>query len=160
MLALVEGLQPQVLSLKAVLEYYGIIATEKAIGLRAGTTREHGTSPEHLLVAARSYGLEGSWKRTCSVSDLQEWYERGVPVIVNWFSVEEGHYSVVVGVDKTSVTLMDPEIGATRTFTRADFKRVWFDFTGSFIRKNSDMHVRCILPLFIKNIRPIVGRKG
>ena len=48
-------------------------------------------------------------------------------MIVDWFSENDGHYSVVTRATRSEVTLMDPERGY-RTLPRSVFERVWFDF--------------------------------
>lgn len=130
-----------------VLGYYGTNATEEEIGRRAKTTVSHGTSPDNLLRAARAYGFDGRWKGNGTIADLRGWFDAGVPVIVNWFSTNEGHYSVVVGVDDARVVLADPETGNRRSLDHETFMRVWFDFPFPWIEKPSQLRIRFFLPL-------------
>jgi len=130
-----------------VLAHYAIHASEAEIRMHAQTTLEYGTAPEHLASAAERYGLVGEWERNATIEGLRGALENRIPVIVNWFSTDEGHYSVVVGVDETSVTLLDPEIGAHRTFDHETFMRAWFDFPFPWIQTSSDLRIRWMLPL-------------
>lgn len=63
-----------------------------------------------------------------SLDQLKQLVEQGVPVIVDWFSVDDGHYAVVVGIDDEGVRLMDPELGKDRVIDAESFQRRWFDF--------------------------------
>ena len=75
--------------------------------------------------------------------DIWQWLDRGVPVIVDWFTrgrmdsldsvVADGHSSVVAGLDGDFIYLQDPEIGTIRKLERKSFLTVWFDFTGKYI---------------------------
>ncbi len=64
------------------------------------------------------------------------------------FSGNDGHYSVVVGINKTHIFLQDPEIGKIRSMKIKDFMRVWFDFTGDYLKSQHDLRVRPLLVLF------------
>lgn len=85
--------------------------------------------------------------------------QKSVPVIVNWFTrgradyesseVADGHYSVVVGLDDTHIYIQDPEIGDMRKIERDDFLRVWFDFTGEYI-KSDELIIRQIIAIYRK----------
>lgn len=131
-------------SLKIVLDYYGVQRNEREIAERCGRDKNLGINDMAIKRAARFYGLDVEIKNKASFADIQRWLNKGVPVIVNWFTrgrsdyndseVSDGHYSVVMGLDSKNIYLQDPEIGAMRTIRKNDFLRVWFDFTGRYIR--------------------------
>lgn len=142
-------------SLKMVLAYYGVEKDEEEIALQCGRDPDLDTDDEGIKKAAESYGFKVEIQNEASFEDVQGWLDKKVPVIVNWFSrgradysdseVADGHYSVVVGLDKENIYLQDPEIGELRIFTRDDFMRVWFDFTGEYIDSWEDMIVRQLI---------------
>lgn len=134
-------------SLQMILDFYGREESEYSIARRAKTTMEKGTSPSNLASAAKHFGLVGNWMSYGTVRDLKKYVDAGVPVIVNWFSVNEGHYSVVVGVDDNKIVIADPETATKRKFSHDDFTRIWFDFTGDHIEKPSNIRIRSYLPL-------------
>lgn len=115
-------------SLKAVLAYYGVHKTEAELARLAGANPEDGTKPLGLARAARALGFQAEVQDNSSLDDVKKWLSEGVPVIVDWWSTDEGHYSVVTAVQDGSVYMKDPELGTERTLTMADFERVWFDF--------------------------------
>jgi ABC-type bacteriocin/lantibiotic exporter with double-glycine peptidase domain len=96
--------------------YYGLEASERKLAKAAGTTRESGTTIEGLAAAADSLGLVAASKEGSSYPDIRRWLAKGVPVIVNWFSVNTGHYSVAVLADAKHIHLNDPETGTARRF--------------------------------------------
>ncbi len=147
-------------SLKIVLGYYGVQKSEREIAERCGRDAQLGTNDISIKRAAKSYGFNVEIKNNASFTDIQKWLNKEVPVIVNWFTrgradynnseVPDGHYSVVVGLDKENIYLQDPEIGATRTIKRDDFLRVWFDFKGDHITSWKDMIIRQLIAVFPK----------
>jgi predicted double-glycine peptidase len=48
-------------------------------------------------------------------------------------------------LDKNYIYLQDPEIAGIRKIKRADFKRVWFDFEGYFMRTKNDLILRRLI---------------
>lgn len=131
-------------SLKIVLEYYGVEKTEQELAKLCGVRNDLGTNEQGLKVAAEQLGFTVEIKNECTFEDIEQWLNRNVPVIVNWFTrgrtdytdsdVADGHYSVVAGLDGDFIYLQDPEIGSMRKLGREDFMTVWFDFTGEYIK--------------------------
>jgi ABC-type bacteriocin/lantibiotic exporter with double-glycine peptidase domain len=118
-----------------VAAYFGKSVSELTLGRLAGTTKKHGTPPGGLVRAAESIGFETRLLEEASLADLQRQLKRKVPVIVNWFSTDEGHYSVAVGLDEKDIFLQDPDIGRRRKMSREKFVRVWFDYSGECPKK-------------------------
>ena len=143
-------------SLKMVFDYYGIEKSEKEIAKLAGTTEDLGTDDQGIKKAAESLGFKVEIKNESLLEDIQTYLNKKIPVIVNWFTrgridyddsqVPDGHYSVVVGLDKEFIYLQDPEIGKLRKIERSDFMKVWFDFTGEYIKPN-ELIVRQVIAI-------------
>ena len=134
-------------SLRMVLAYFGVEVDEAIISNLAGTKPIVGTTPEKLLEAAHKLGLKGTWNIESSLQDIQEYIEQGTPVIVNWFYDDDGHYSVVIGINKKTIVLLNPDNGKKKTFDRQTFTRVWFDFSGECLQSPSDLRIRWMIPL-------------
>jgi len=144
-------------SLKIVFDYYGIEKSEEEIAKLAGTTEDLGTDEEGIKKAAESLGLKVEIKNESSFEDIQNYLNKKIPVIVNWFTrgridyddsqVPDGHYSVVVGLDDEFIYLQDPEIGKLRKIKKNDFMKVWFDFIGSYI-KPEELIIRQIIAIY------------
>lgn len=131
-------------SLKMVLDYYGLVKSEKELAELTGTRKDLGTTAEDIKKTAIELGFKSEIKNECEFSDIEYWLERDIPVIVDWFTrgrddypedsaSADGHYSVVCGLDDNYIFLQDPEIGEIRKIKRDIFRRVWFDFEGEFI---------------------------
>ncbi|PIR87970.1 MAG: hypothetical protein COU10_01665 [Candidatus Harrisonbacteria bacterium CG10_big_fil_rev_8_21_14_0_10_45_28] len=146
-------------SLKMILEYLGESCTEKKIAKLCNRSFELGTKDADLVRVAKSYGFKAAIKNNANFTDIKQWLNKDIPVIVNWFTrgrpdygdseVPDGHYSVVVGIDEKYIYLQDPEIGKLRKIKRNDFLRVWFDFTGRYIKANQ-LIVRQIIAVYKK----------
>lgn len=138
-------------SLKMVMNYYGVSVSETEIAKIAGAKREKGTSIKGLIRAAKYFGFQTFLKKNSSLDDLRYFIKRKIPVIVDWFFEDEGHYSVVVDIDKKNVVLMDPTLRKIliyirrRKFSTEKFFGVWFDFPGDFIREPEDLILRLML---------------
>lgn len=141
--------------LKMVLEYYGIHETERRLAALAGTTRNLGTDLTGLKKALKKFGLRMVVRDNAGFDDLQKYLDRKIPVIVDWFTrgrkdysdseIADGHYSIVVGLDKKFIYLQDPEIGKLRKIDKYDFLRVWFDYTGEYPRSKREFYIRRLI---------------
>lgn len=146
-------------SLKIVFDYYGVEKSEQEIARLAGTTQDLGTDDEGIKKAAENLGFKVEIKNEASFEDIQDWLDKKVPVIVNWFTrgridyseedVPDGHYSIVVGLDDEFIYLQDPEIGKLRRITRDNFMKVWFDFKGETI-KPDELIIRQLIAIYQK----------
>lgn len=144
-------------SLKMVLQYYGIEASESEIAMRCDHNTKLGVTSAAIQAAAESFGLNVTIAREASFEDISSWLTKQVPVIVDWFSagrkeydqpLPDGHYSVVVGIDEENIYLQDPELGSLRTIAKADFLPIWFDFEGKYIRSWNDLIIRELIAIY------------
>ena len=126
-------------------DYFGVKKSQKEWGKECGTTRKDGTSAKRMVAAAREAGFSAMVKDNASFSDIQKWLRKKIPVIVDWFSVDEGHYSVAVKLDRKYIWLADPETAKIRKMDRKIFFRVWFDFHGDALRTKDDVILRRII---------------
>lgn len=145
-------------SLKMVLDYYGVEKSEEELAKLTNKDDDLGISSQDIKKAAESFGFKVKIKDFATYEDIQEWLDKGVPVIVDWFfrgrydydedAVADGHNSVVVGLDKEYIYLQDPEVGRIRKINREDFYRVWFDFSSDHIEKWKDMVIRQMVVIY------------
>lgn len=115
-------------ALRAVAGFYGRDVSEAEIARLAGSTEKDGTKPEALIRAAKALGFQAALRDCASIQDIQSWLDHGIPVIVDWFSVDDGHYSVVKSIEDGMVYMMDPEPGRETEMPADSFERTWFDF--------------------------------
>lgn len=144
-------------SLKIVLDYYGIEKSEKELARLCQHDKNLGVDDEKIKKAAEDLGFKVKIKNNSSFKDIENWLDKKVPVIVNWFTrgrqdyseseVADGHYSVVAGIDEKYIYLQDPEIGKIRKLKRDDFMRVWFDFKGEYL-KPEELIIRQIIAIY------------
>ena len=132
-------------SLKMVMDYYGISVSEKAIAQAAGASRKEGASKEGLIKAARHFRFKVFSQEKSDLGDLRRFIKRGMPVIVDWFFEDDGHYSVAVDIDQKEITLIDPSLGGARKMSLERFTRLWFDFPRKSIKEPKDLVLRLMI---------------
>ena len=116
-------------ALKMVLGALGIQKSEAELAKLSNTTRKDGVEPEGLVDAAKKLGLKAFQKENSTIDELKIYVkDKKIPIIVDWFSTDDGHYSVAVNMDDTTITLADPELGKFRKMDLKKFEKVWFDF--------------------------------
>ena len=130
-------------SLKIVLGFLGVKITEKKLALISGCTQSCGIGAEGLVCAAQKLGFRARMKDFSDLEDIREWVNRKkIPVIVDWFAFEGGHYSVVSGIDKENIYLEDPSLGHRRALKLSTFMRLWFDFPSNYLRSKDELIIR------------------
>ena len=128
-----------VASIYIILKYYDIKVGYK--DLLESTKCKQTDGIEGLVVAKTltQFGLDGKYIDFCSSDYLRKMYEKGVPVMVGWFSPRltspGNHWSVVQSASNKTVRLMDPALGRTRIFPLADFQSLWFTINSSASRR-------------------------
>jgi uncharacterized protein len=132
-------------SLQAVFNYWGIDRREGVLMEELGTSEETGTPPESLVRVARAHGLDAELRTFLTISDLEAANRNKTPVIIAcqaWSDVspanlswekdwEDGHYMVVIGIDRENVYFEDPSLLGTRgVIPRGEFVSRWHDYEG------------------------------
>ena len=131
-------------SLLSVLYYWRAYDGEESNLYHAlETTPEQGTEPPKIVEVAKSYGLEAEMKENLTLTDLRKALEQGKTAILSiqaWRSEEnaskpwneiwdDGHYVVLVAMDKTHVFVMDPSTASAYAYVSLDeFLERWHDF--------------------------------
>ena len=128
--------------LRMVFAYYGIPIRESAIAIFAKSSREEGTSGENMVKAACHFNFRARMVENTSLSKVSGYLRKNIPVIVNWWSSDDGHYSVVVGLSKTHILLRDPERKALHRIKRHVFERCWFDFKAGGLASRARLILR------------------
>lgn len=115
-------------SLKMALSHFGITKSERALIKLTGAKAGLGCTPVDMVRAAKAVGLKARYIQTSSIEEMRQYLDDKHLLIVDWFSPSvSGHYSVVVDLDKTHITLADPEIGKLRKLTIKYFLNHWFE---------------------------------
>lgn len=118
-------------SLHIVLDFYGTNVSEDKLAKLSKTTIKDGTEAPRLLEAAKKIGFDGFYTDDCELSDIKKWIRKGFPVIVEWFSNDSSHFSVVYGIDDEKIYLQDPDKGKKKTIKLDVFSNIWFGFKKS-----------------------------
>lgn len=132
-------------SLKIVLEYFGIKKTEKELAKLSNANPHQGTKAKNIVKAAKKLGLKAFYKDFSSVKEIKKYIDKKIPVIVDWFSHDDGHYCPVAGIDKKFIYLQDPDLGKINKIDLITFQRVWFDFEEAKLNKKQDIFIRRLI---------------
>ncbi len=119
-------------SLKILLSHFGKQYTEDQLAKLGSSTLEKGTSQEGMVQAVKKIDGYVFVKENGTIDELKYFLEKEkLPVIINWFHEDEGHYSVVVSITDKNVILVDPMTNEPeRWLSRSIFPKIWFDFVG------------------------------
>lgn len=138
-------------SLKIALGYYGVDVSEAELGRLSGCTAESGVGTKGIVRAAKAFGFTATVIDHATMAMLKDYAgKRKLAVIVDWFSTDGGHYSVVAGVDARNIYLQDPELGHLRAMKIETFLGVWFDYPQDYPRTNKDFILRRMIVIATK----------
>jgi len=116
-------------SLKMVFKYLGKNFSRKRLIRLSKANEKTGTTHKNLLKTARKLGFKTKSRSNAKISDIMNYIEKSIPVIVNYYEIKEkiGHYSVISGYDKKNKILYldDPTHGRAYTFSFNRFLKTW-----------------------------------
>lgn len=119
-------------SIKAVMAYYGVAASEEALAKLVHCSRAIGTDFPPMQEGLKTLGWESRLRKNATLGDLIESLKNKIPplvVIQGWGNAEgwaNGHYVVVVGIDDERVVVMDPLFKEDfQTWPISDFLTRW-----------------------------------
>lgn len=153
-------------ALQAVLSYWGKELDEKELMELLHTTPETGTYPEDIVRTAKELGFEADVRENLTIEDLEKSTKKGIPVIVlgqAWRSRDEaknavaedwedGHYAVILAVDKDYVYFEDPFVRMGKGFVpRQTFEELWHNIGG---KTPADATKQMHLGIFIRGKKP------
>jgi hypothetical protein len=141
-------------SLKSVLAYLGKRLSARTLAVLASATTD-GIDHAGLVVAARRTGAHVFERVEGSVAELRWFLSQGLPAIAGWWSPDEddvdyderwspaerrgrdcGHFSVVCGIERNRILLMDPlwhirggrrRVIGRRWMAIRQFHKRWYD---------------------------------
>ena len=108
--------------------FYEIPRSPREIQRMTNTDPHHGTSNADLQAAAVEMGFDAATKAGSSIEDIRKILrEEEIPVIVNFIEPEhnEGHYTLVIGIDEGDIVFNDPWHGAGYKMTIKEFESRW-----------------------------------
>ena len=157
-------------ALQSVLSYWGKDIDEEELMELLGTTPQTGTYPEDIVRVARSLGFEAGVKEHLTIDEVENSTNRGVPVIIlgqAWRSQKDsgmfaadawadGHYTIVLAIDRDYVYLEDPFIRMGKGFIpRYAFEELWHNVMGGDLKNPKQIH----LGIFIRGKKPAKAQK-
>jgi ABC-type bacteriocin/lantibiotic exporter with double-glycine peptidase domain len=115
-----------------------------------------GLSKDELLTALNKFNLNAEYYNFVKQHKLAEYNSKGYPIIVSWHSITAhgAHYSIVVDIDNSTITLIDPNFKKHSIIDINTFYDNWF-----IIDVNSSKKTFKHNPLRVIDIRPIIVLK-
>ena len=137
-------------ALQAVLSYWGKDVDERELMGLLQTSSEVGTYPEGIVQGARALGFQAEARENLTLDEVQKFTAKGHPMIAlaqvwrshrdsarpvteDW---DDGHYIVVLAVDKDYVYFEDPFVRMSKGFVpRKTFEEHWHHAMGGVSEK-------------------------
>jgi uncharacterized protein len=138
-------------ALQAVLSYWGKEVKEEELMKLIHTTPEEGTYPDDIVRGAQALGFKAQAKDHLALDEVEKFTKGGRPMIALaqvWRSEkgspsevgkdwDDGHYIVVLAVDKDYVYFQDPYARMSKAFMpRQTFVEHWHQAMGGDQKKN------------------------
>jgi uncharacterized protein len=157
-------------ALQAVLRYWGKDVDEAELMELMHTNPEVGTYPEDIVRGTRLLGLDAELKQDLTLDEVERRTANGDPMIAlgqMWRSQKDGvssaadewdngHYIVVLGVDKDYVYFQDPYVRMSKAFVpRKSFEEHWHQAMGGDRINNPDL---IHLGIFVRGQKPAKRR--
>lgn len=131
--------------LAMVMGYFGKPISLNRVISASRATRARGLLPGGYRRGAKVFGFRCQVRDDADLADIRKALREGIPPIVNWFSVDEGHYSVVVALTASRITLIDPEREGLHRMSTKVFERIWFGVDPEPARTINDFHLRRLI---------------
>jgi len=137
-------------ALQAVMSYWGKNLDEEDLMTLLHTTPETGTYPDDIVRVALLLGFKAEVKENLTLEDIEQATAQGIPVIVlgqAWRSRQDsaasvaedwanGHYFIVLAIDKDYVYFEDPYVRMGKGFMpRETFEQHWHQVMGGDLEK-------------------------
>lgn len=123
-------------ALQMVFAFYGNRVSEQSLTERLHTKQAFGTQHRPMIEIANEEGFYVYVNNDSSLEEIAYLITSNIPVIIHFIepSGEEGHYSVVVDVTETHITMHDPWNGSGFKMTIPNFTERWHSQDGAHIR--------------------------
>ncbi|MFH1308204.1 MAG: C39 family peptidase [archaeon] len=114
-------------SLKIVLDYYDDKRYVRSLIKKTGCNLS-GTYHKGFRKALKRMGYDFYEKENAKITDIEEFIQKGIPIIVDYQAYHGGHFSVVIGYDKNRFLLSDPAYDKKYKWVKkSDFLKRWWE---------------------------------
>jgi predicted double-glycine peptidase len=112
-----------------IFQFYGKIFSEEKLIEKLNTRKETGTCHQAMIELAKDEGFYVYENNESSLDEIKSFINKKVPVIVHYTEPanDEGHYSVLIGIDKNKIILNDPWNGEKFKINIEEFEKRWKD---------------------------------
>lgn len=138
-------------SLQIVLKYYDKEYSQKKLKKLLNSSLLMGTGNEIMVEVAKNLGFKAEFKSNSSISEIKKLIFNKIPPIIGWITPKgDDHFSVVNGIDKKFIYIVDPKEDQIRKFNIEDFEKRWLNvYCDNF---SNFKKIRTIIKLFINQL--------
>jgi len=120
-------------ALQAILYYYGLSYREDQLIEILRSNHNAGTPPSNIVTYCRKLGFIVIEKQHMTIDDIRYYLKQKIPILVAYQvsgasnTCQNGHYSVIIGLQGDKLIFDDPAIIGKGFIRIADFFRRWYD---------------------------------
>jgi len=144
---------------QAVAQYFDHWGYQETFAGELGTSQENGTHPLAIVKGLKQLGLEATLEEGLTIDRLEQYLREGRAVVIDYqawndepsgkdYSAEweDGHYSILVGYNDTTLFIEDPStLGTTGYLSKAEFQNRWHDYENENGRRREYRHMAIIV---------------
>lgn len=114
-------------SLEMVLKFFGVIFSQKKLAQALHTRKDIGTKHSSIIQFARKHGFFVYVNNHSTLDEVKHFLHKQLCPIIHFTEpfYKEGHYAVVISIDKKQVHLNDPWYGADYKIPLKKFTTLW-----------------------------------
>ncbi len=126
---------------------YDYFMDEDKVNKVMGAAPLRGATWEQALAAAQYFGFRATLVSPCTLGQVKEWTDAGVPVMIAWNPEgrEWSHASLIFDVDDDYVHIADPNCldpnELTKKVPHADFYKKWLEKWDSYLVRRPAMAI-------------------
>jgi ABC-type bacteriocin/lantibiotic exporter with double-glycine peptidase domain len=141
--------------MQMIFHYYKKYFSEETLAQKLRTNDDIGTLHKKMIDLACAEGFYVYVNDGSSLDEIAYLINKKIPVIVHFIEpdTDDGHYAIVVGIQKHKIVLNDPWNGERFKMLRVDFEKRWQSLDGKYKRwimavSDTDVHFgRQYLPM-------------
>jgi hypothetical protein len=126
---------------------HGVEADEDTVNRVMGAEPMRGASWEDALACAQYFGMRATLVSPCTLGQVKEWTDQGVPVLIAWNPEKRpwSHASLIFDVTESTVYVADPNIPdpdvTVREVPREEFYKKWSEDRGDYLVRRPAMAI-------------------
>ena len=116
-------------TMQMIFRFYGKFFSEEKLVKKLNTQKSIGTHHQAMIDLAIEEGFFPYVNNESSIEEIESYLNKKIPVIVHYTEPDndDGHYSVIIGIEKNNIILNDPWNGEKFKINIEEFEKRWKD---------------------------------